>query len=64
MSHLGKFIGAEASDPKAIFEIFKINRHSTPSYTIIGGSIAYALSIAAVDSASKALEYPVAKFTP
>jgi enolase len=58
-SHLGKFIGAEASDPKAIFEIIK-NIDSTPSYNIIGGSMAYALSIAAVDSASKALGIPLA----
>ncbi|MGA8105146.1 MAG: enolase C-terminal domain-like protein [Nitrososphaeraceae archaeon] len=58
-SHLGKFIGAEASDPKAIFEIIK-NIDSTPSYHIIGGSMAYALSIAAVDSASKALGIPLA----
>ncbi|MGB8778187.1 MAG: enolase C-terminal domain-like protein [Nitrososphaeraceae archaeon] len=57
-SHLGKFIGAEASDPKAIFEIIK-NIDSTPSYNIIGGSMAYALSIAAVDSASKALGIPL-----
>ena len=58
-SHLGKFIGAEASDPKAIFEIIK-NIDSTPSYNIIGGSMAYALSIAAVDSASKAMGIPLA----
>jgi enolase len=59
-SHAHKFIGAEASDPKAIFEILK-SIDQTPSYTIIGGSIAYALSIAAVDSASKALDVPLAK---
>jgi enolase len=58
-SQSGKFIGAEASDPKAIFEIIK-NIDSTPSYNIIGGSMAYALSIAAVDSASKALGIPLA----
>jgi enolase len=58
-SHLDKFIGVEASDPKAIFEIIK-NIDSTPSYNIIGGSMAYALSIAAVDSASKALGIPLA----
>ena len=58
-SHLGKFIGAEASDPKAIFEIIK-NIDSTSSYNIIGGSMAYALSIAAVDSSTKAMGIPLA----
>ena len=53
-----KFIGAEASDPKAVFEIIK-SIDATPSYTILGGSIAYAVSIAAVESASKALDVPL-----
>jgi enolase len=57
-SNADKFIGAEASDPKAVFEIIK-SIDATPSYTVIGGSIAYAVSIAAVDSASKALDVPL-----
>jgi enolase len=57
-SNADKFIGAEASDPKAVFEIIK-SIDATPSYTILGGSIAYAVSIAAVDSASKALDVPL-----
>jgi enolase len=57
-SNADKFIGAEASDPKAVFEIVK-SIDATPSYTVLGGSIAYAVSIAAVDSASKALDVPL-----
>ena len=57
-SNADKFIGAEASDPKAVFEIIK-SIDPTPSYTILGGSIAYAVSIAAVESASKALDVPL-----
>jgi enolase len=57
-SNADKFIGAEASDPKAVFEIIK-SIDTTPSYTILGGSIAYAVSIAAVESASKALDVPL-----
>jgi enolase len=57
-SNADKFIGAEASDPKTVFEIIK-SIDATPSYTILGGSIAYAVSIAAVDSASKALDVPL-----
>src|SRR5918994_6035291 len=57
-SNADRFIGAEASDPKAIFEIIK-SIDDTPSYSKLGGSVAYALSIAAVDSASKALGVPL-----
>ena len=57
-SNADKFIGAEASDPKAVFEIIK-SIDATPSYTVLGGSIAYAVSIAAVESASKALDVPL-----
>src|SRR5262245_12616981 len=57
-SNSNKFIGAEASEPRTIFEIIR-TIDSTPSYSIIGGSMAYALSVAAVDSASKALGTPL-----
>lgn len=57
-SNAERFIGAEASDPKAIFEIIK-SIDNTPCYSKLGGSVAYALSIAAVDSASKALGVPL-----
>jgi enolase len=44
-SNSNKFIGAEASKPRTIFEIIR-TIDSTPSYSIMGGSMAYALSIA------------------
>jgi enolase len=59
-SHSNKFIGAEAADPKVVFEILR-TIDNTSSYTIVGGSIAYALSLAAVDSAAKALNVPLAR---
>ena len=55
-----KFIGLPAEDMKSVFDtIRKIDR--TENYSEIGGSVAYALSIAAVDSASKALGVPLFK---
>ncbi|HEV8386765.1 MAG TPA: enolase C-terminal domain-like protein [Nitrososphaera sp.] len=55
-----KFVGLPAEDMKAVFEtIRKIDK--TENYSQIGGSVAYALSIAAVDSASKALGVPLFK---
>ncbi|MDQ3840502.1 MAG: enolase [Thermoproteota archaeon] len=59
-SNADKFIGIEASDPKIIFDVIR-SIDGTASYGIVGGSIAYALSIAAVDSASKALDIPLVK---
>ena len=55
-----KFIGIEAHDPKAIFDIIK-SIDSSASYVRIGGAVAYALSIASVDSAAKALNIPLFK---
>ena len=55
-----KFVGLPAEDMKAVFDtIRKIDK--TENYSKIGGSVAYALSIAAVDSASKALGIPLFK---
>jgi enolase len=59
-ANIKKFIGIEAEDPKAIFDIIK-SIDSSASYNKIGGSIAYALSIASVDSAAKALDIPLFK---
>jgi enolase len=58
--NIKKFIGIEAQDPKAIFDIIKSIDNST-SYVKIGGAVAYALSIASVDSAAKALNIPLFK---
>lgn len=59
-ANIKKFIGIEAQDPKAIFDIIK-SIDSSASYNKIGGAIAYALSIASVDSAAKALDIPLFK---
>ncbi len=53
-----RFIGVDAADTKAVHEILR-SIDDTSNYAKIGGSIAYALSIAAVDSASKALDKPL-----
>ena len=58
--NIRKFIGIEAQDPKAIFDVLKSIDNSA-SYVNIGGAIAYALSIASVDSAAKALDVPLFK---
>jgi enolase len=55
-----KFVGLPAEDMKAVFDtIRKIDQ--TENYSQVGGSVAYALSIAAVESASKALGVPLFK---
>lgn len=55
-----KFVGLQADSMKAVFDALRsIDR--TDNYSTIGGSVAYALSIAAVDSAAKALGVPLFK---
>ncbi|MFN4337227.1 MAG: enolase C-terminal domain-like protein [Candidatus Nitrosocaldus sp.] len=53
-----RFIGVDASDTKAIYDALR-SIDDTQNYSIVGGSIAYAVSIAAIDSASKALGEPI-----
>ncbi|MEM4443620.1 MAG: enolase C-terminal domain-like protein [Candidatus Nitrosocaldus sp.] len=53
-----RFIGVDASDTKAIYDVLR-SIDDTPNYSIVGGSVAYAVSIAAIDSASKALDEPI-----
>ncbi|MCS6767419.1 MAG: enolase C-terminal domain-like protein [Candidatus Nitrosocaldus sp.] len=53
-----RFIGVDASDPKAIYDVLR-GIDDTPNYSIIGGSVAYAVSMASIDAASKALDEPV-----
>ena len=53
-----KFIGLESSDLKEIHHILKQLDDST-NYSKIGGSLAFALTIASMESASKALEQPL-----
>jgi enolase len=58
--NLSKFIGIESDDPKSIYDILK-NIDNSENYSGIGGSIAYAISLASIESASKALEVPIFK---
>jgi len=55
-----KFVGITADDPEALHSIMK-EVDPSPSYSKLGGSIAYALSIASVDSAANAAHLPLFK---
>jgi enolase len=55
-----KFVGLDAEDPRVIFDALR-SIDNTEMYTKIGGAVAYALSIAAIDSAAKALNVPMFK---
>lgn len=55
-----KFIGIDSSDLKSMHNAIKTVDPSD-NYSNIGGSVAYALSIASVDSASKAMNVPFYK---
>ncbi|HKX97079.1 MAG TPA: enolase [Candidatus Nitrosocosmicus sp.] len=58
--NLYKFIGIESQDPRPTYDILK-NIDNSENYSKIGGSVAYAISLASVESASKALEIPLFK---
>lgn len=55
-----KFIGIDSSDLKTLHNMIK-TVDSSYNYSNIGGSVAYALTIASVDSASKAMNVPFYK---
>lgn len=58
--NIKKFIGLDSDDLKSIqSQIRKIDK--TPNYSKIGGAVAYSLTIAATDSAAKALGEPMFK---
>ena len=57
-SNMTKFIGVDASDSKAIFDILK-SLDTSNNFSRIGGSVAYALSIATAASASLSLDVPL-----
>ena len=59
-SNTKKFVGLDASDTKAIYDTLRTLDDSS-NYSKVGGAVAYALSIAAVDSAAKALNIPMFK---
>ena len=53
-----KFIGLESSDLKGIHDTLKSFDNST-NYSEIGGALAFAVTIASMESASKALDQPL-----
>ncbi|MFZ0511393.1 MAG: enolase C-terminal domain-like protein [Candidatus Nitrosopolaris sp.] len=53
-----KFIGLDAENLKAIFDALR-SIDNSEMYSLIGGAVAYALSLASVESASKALGKPM-----
>ena len=55
-----KFIGLESSDLKGIHDVLK-KLDGSSNYSVIGGSLAFAVTIAAMESASKASDEPLFK---
>ncbi|MCS5527855.1 MAG: enolase [Nitrosopumilus sp.] len=55
-----KFIGLDSSDLKTIHETLK-SLDSSNNYSVIGGALAFAVTIASMESASKSLEQPLFK---
>lgn len=55
-----KFIGLDSSDLKNIHDTL-IEVDNTPNFSLVGGSVAYALTISSIDSASKSLDLPFYK---
>ena len=53
-----KFIGLETSDLKSIHDTLK-NLDTSSNYSEIGGALAFAITIASVESASKSLNQPL-----
>ncbi len=53
-----KFIGAESSDLKTIHETLR-SIDQSPNYSKIGGALAFAVTIASMESASKSLDKPL-----
>lgn len=55
-----KFVGLDPSNLKIIHETLR-EIDSTPNYSKVGGSLAFALTIASIESASKSLHVPMFK---
>ena len=55
-----KFIGLDSSDLKAIHDTLN-SLDNTNNYSVIGGSLAFAVTIASMESASKSLDQPLFK---
>jgi enolase len=59
-ANINRFVGLQADDLLAVYDELK-SIDKTDNYSKIGGSVAYALSIAAVDSAAHSLGIPLFK---
>jgi enolase len=59
-ANVNRFVGLQAEDLLAVYDALK-SIDKTDNYSKIGGSVAYALSIAAVDSAANSLGIPLFK---
>ena len=59
-ANINRFVGLQAEDPLAVYDALK-SIDKTDNYSKIGGSVAYGLSIAAVDSAANSLGIPLFK---
>jgi enolase len=57
-ANINKFVGLHAENLQEVYDALR-SIDKTDNYSKIGGSVAYALSIAAVDSAAKALDVPL-----
>jgi enolase len=58
--NLKQFVGLNSDDLKSVQRVLR-KIDNTPNYSKIGGSVAYALTISAIDSATKALGVPMFK---
>jgi enolase len=59
-ANINRFLGLQAENLQTVYDALK-SIDTTDNYSKVGGSVAYALSIAAVDSAAKALDIPLFK---
>jgi enolase len=59
-ANINRFLGLQAEDLQAVYDALR-SIDKTDNYSKIGGSVAYALSIAAVDSAANSLGIPLFK---
>ncbi|MEK6966647.1 MAG: enolase [Thermoproteota archaeon] len=59
-NNIKKFIGLDASDPKTIHDAIRMI-DSTPNYAKVGGAFAFAVSIAALESAARTIGEPIFK---
>jgi enolase len=53
-----KFIGLDGENQRQIFDALR-SIDGTETYSVVGGAVAYALSLASIESASKALAMPM-----